>query len=172
MRISIPRVEAAHNSVHQKPRATMGDSAVASTTARTSALKAPNDHSLRVPCYCEENVWRLACRKLNDNQFRDGGVAHQYHVVFVSNPRKCVPMFQQVAAKDPNAPCCWDYHVILLCTSAAPSGENGKPVNGATETVVLDVDSVLPYPCPLDEYLSRTFPTNFEYPAEFLPMFR
>ena len=174
--------------------------------AATSAIEAPNDKSLRIPCYCEENVWRLACRKLNDvkqKQQQSSGQRRQereavYHVVFVSNKQKCVPMFQQVAAKnDPSdTPCCWDYHVLLFCTytttttssSSSSSGNRSKndgissesagasssssSSSSSDETMVLDIDSVLPYPCPLEEYLNETFPSDFNYTSQYAPMFR
>ena len=38
-------------------------------TAAETALSCASDRDLRVPCYCEENVWRLAHRRL-----RGGGV--------------------------------------------------------------------------------------------------
>lgn len=70
-----------------------------SLEASRTALQATPDASLRVPCYCEENVWRLAYRKVY--QKKDG---ETYHVAFVSNPKGCVPMFQQRAAEDPYQP--------------------------------------------------------------------
>lgn len=150
--------------------------------ATTSALEAPNDKSLRIPCYCEENVWRLACRKLDENnkqQQQQQQDEQSYHVVFVSNKRKCVPMFHQVAAKnDPsNTPCCWDYHVILFCTTSSGNrSSNGisesAGASSSSETMVLDIDSVLPYPCPLEDYLTETFPSDFNYTSVYAPMFR
>lgn len=68
-------------------------------------------------------------------------------------------MFQQKAAVTGDVSCCWDYHVILICYRA---GE-GQPS-------VYDLDSLLPYPCPLDEYLAHSFP--YEWPYPFGPMFR
>ena len=32
-------------------------------SAKQSALTTPNEEDLRVPCYCEENVWRLAVKR-------------------------------------------------------------------------------------------------------------
>ena len=58
--------------------------------AAKTALEAENDADLRIPCYCEENIWRLAYRMIHGNNNKLDDV--QYHVVFVSNPSKCVPM--------------------------------------------------------------------------------
>jgi hypothetical protein len=135
--------------------------------AAKTALDAPTDQSLRVPCYCEENIWRLTYRRIHgiigssEQQER----SHQYHVAFVSNPNKCVPMFQQLAVSNPKKPCFWDYHVILFCT---------KQKGSSTTTSVLDMDSHLPYPCALPEYLSHVFPSEICWPDEYeyAPFFR
>jgi len=132
-----------------------------SLEAAKTALQATPDASLRVPCYCEENVWRLAYRKVC--QQKDG---ETYHVAFVSNPKGCVPMFQQKAAEDPYQPVMWDYHVILLMTTT--SSEDSR----TSTTYVLDIDSHLPYPCPLEEYAERVFLNHTDWKEEFLPYFR
>jgi hypothetical protein len=136
---------------------------VASIPAAKTALEAPTDQSLRVPCYCEENVWRLAYRKIRGNK-KKSGENLQYHVVFVTNPTKCVPMFQQLASKNPSKPCLWDYHVILICTSSQDKN--------ATTTSVLDIDSHLPHPSTLHEYLSQVFLPELCWPEEYEPYFR
>lgn len=119
--------------------------------AGRTALEAPSDASLRVPCYCEENVWRLAYRHLNSATNNTS----TYHVVFVSNERQCVAMWYQMARE--GGPCHWDYHVLLVETS-----RDGK-------TFVLDMDSQLPYPCPFDEYLEDTFLVVM---GQYAPLFR
>lgn len=77
----------------------MDDQWLRSLDAAKSALQAKSDASLRVPCYCEENVWRLAYRKIYQQKTQE-----TYHVAFVSNPKACVPMFEQLAAEDRNQP--------------------------------------------------------------------
>ena len=113
----------------------------AAVSPEQSALEAPTDQDLRVPYYCEENVWRLAVRK------RTQQPTDRFWVAFISNTIKNVPMFQQKAAIHGDVSCCWDYHVILLCQ---------RPGDG--QVAVYDVDSVLPYPCPLDAYMAHSFP--------------
>lgn len=124
--------------------------------AARTAVEAGSDHDLRVPCYCEENVWRLAHRMTNKEGNRK---RHQYQVVFVSNPTKCVPMFQQLANSNPLEPVFWDYHVILFETS-----KDG--------TKVLDIDSHLPYKLSLKDYLKAVFPNWNEWTQTYLPYFR
>jgi hypothetical protein len=119
------------------------DQSLSSEAART-ALEAPSDRALRVPYYCEENVWRLAHRHSS---------SLNCHVVFISNARQCVGMHHQLVRED--GPCFWDYHVILI-----------KKEND--ETVVLDMDSCLSYPCPLQEYLRKSFVQEGDY----APLFR
>jgi protein N-terminal glutamine amidohydrolase len=166
------------------PDVTTGDPDEAQGSAAATALEAPSDQSLRVPCYCEENVWRLAIRKLpaskkggSQTVNDENGHSHQYHAVFVSNPRKCVPMFHQLAAKDPKDPCFWDYHVILFCTTttlnATPASEKtSSERDESTTTVVYDMDSYLPYPCPLKDYLKASFAREKKFPKEYEPQFR
>lgn len=131
-------------------------------TAAASSLTCPSERGLRVPCYCEENVWRLAYRRTHSDNPADDGA---YHVVFVSNETKCVPFFHQLASENSQQPCFWDYHVILLWTPDF-SGE-------ANQTQVLDVDSSLPYPSNLDDYLNHAFPIDFNGEHErYSPLFR
>jgi hypothetical protein len=122
-------------------------------TAAETALQVNNGQDLRVPCYCEENVWRLAHRKTHQEP------ENRYYVAFISNPMKYVPMFQQLASGNVDEPCCWDYHVILI-SLALPENK----------VIVWDCDSRVPYPCPLSEYLEESFPYDDDEP--FAPLFR
>jgi hypothetical protein len=122
-------------------------------TAAETALQADCDQDVRVPYYCEENVWRLAYRKTHQEP------EHRYFVAFISNSIKYVPMFQQRASSDVDSPCCWDYHVILLSVTC--------PENNV---LVWDFDSRLPYPCPLSDYLEESFPYDYDEP--YAPLFR
>jgi protein N-terminal glutamine amidohydrolase len=130
-------------------------------SAAATALSAATDQELRVPCYCEENVWRLAYRKTQ----QQAGTTIQYYVVFVSNPSQSVCFFYQRANADPMTPVFWDYHVLLF--------EHDTTANMVN---VLDVDSYLPCPCPLAEYLQQAFPDSTELDPEQLaqisPIFR
>ena len=122
-------------------------------SAEQSALEAPTDQELRVPYYCEENVYRLGLRK------RTQQPGDSYYAVFISNTIKNVPMFQQKAAASGEVSVCWDYHVVLL-----------RQRDGEGQACVYDMDSLLPYPCPLDTFLAHSFPYDWPYP--FGPMFR
>ena len=143
-------------------------------SAETTSLQCSNDHDLRVPCYCEENAWRLVYRHLHSQE--TSTMCHNkwtYFVVFISNTRRCCPMFMQRAL--PNSPkkyVCWDYHVIVLRSSCSDSDD----VDCTKRTAeVLDVDTWLtPYPCPLEAYLDGTFPhaRNNRIDGEYLPRFR
>jgi len=133
-------------------------------TAKDSALDlaaSPRDIDLRCAFYCEENVWRLAHRKMCTTT-KQRNHAFSYYVVFISNESKSVPMFHQLASQSPeDTPCVWDYHVILL---------GFDPEIG--EVWVYDVDTTLtPYPLPLDHYLSRSFSDQLTE-TPFAPLFR
>jgi N-terminal glutamine amidase len=139
----------------------------ASPTAASTALSAPSDHALRVPFYCEENVWRIAYRKLHrvpplkDILYESS--TSKYFVLFISNERTSVPMFHQRASSAPaEKPCVWDYHVLLL------------EVDGLEHKVlVYDVDTTLvSYPIPLSDYLSATFARVEQCFPEYAPLFR
>jgi len=137
-------------------------------TAEETALdiaSAPNDGDLRCPFYCEENVWRLAYRKMKGAEAnKDRHPQHRdYYVAFISNERKNVPMFYQRASSDKDKPCIWDYHVILIAVDKK---------GNANKLLVYDVDSTLsPYPMALDQYLSYSFSDELSATA-FAPLFR
>lgn len=167
-------------------------------TAAKTALEAPSDRSLRVPCYCEENIWRLAYRKVHEQSTsstttsttspaRSRSPSTSYHVAFVSNPAGCVPMFQQLAAaggfddpSNPSKPVFWDYHVLLISVTNDVARENrdghdgdgGRRTTRAGSASVWDVDSLLPCPCPIDDYLKAVFPNYDEWPNKYAPFFR
>ena len=132
------------------------------STAEETALSATVDQELRVPFYCEENVWRLAYRQRHFSSLH-GSVSNSW-VVFISNAIKSVPMFYQRASPDPNRSVCWDYHVILVVSNPAAQAPQHA-------FLVYDLDSRLPYPCPLTEYLQFSFPCD-TWPAPLHPFFR
>lgn len=127
-------------------------------SAAQSALGAADDRDLRVPYFCEENVWRLARRK-SHGQTRD-----RYTVCFISNETQTVAMFRQKANShdDDDHPIIWDYHVILLSWSPT-----------LKQATVYDIDSCLPYPVSLEIYLRDSF-TRYGrgFPPPYAPRFR
>ena len=143
----------------------MDDQRLKLLDAAKSALEATSDESLRVPYYCEENIWRLAYRKIHGQQ-NEVSKDRSYHVVFVSNPKACVPMFQQIAANDRTPPVMWDYHVVLIMTTTMSEDQ------AASKTCVIDIDSYVPCPCPLKDYVEMTFPNHQKWKKDYLPYFR
>lgn len=153
-------------------------------SAKSSAISCQSEQDLRSPCYCEENVWRLAYRRIfgpakaasasasiststsNGNATVDKE-NEQYYVVFVSNDEECCPMLNQRASKHPDEPCFWDYHVILIQCSqqrhinSSNSNKHSKAKQNTLFAQVLDMDSKLSFPCTLDEYLDGTFKLDF-----------
>ena len=61
---------------------------------------------------------------------------------------------------------CWDYHVLLFMTV------NDTQDSVGPKTYVLDIDSHLPFPCPLDEYIEKSFLNHKSWMTEYLPYFR
>ena len=129
------------------------DSDTSSSSASITALSASADSELRVPCFCEENVWRLAYRKLHSaaSAGNSQAASSKYFAVFISNPSKCVCFFHQLANPNPLTPVFWDYHVLLFEQQQQRQSANHT-------TLVWDIDSYLPYPCPLADYLDNAFP--------------
>lgn len=132
-------------------------------SAGMTAKAAASEHDLRSPYFCEENVWRLAYRRLVDGGSSNSCTTatsckenEEYYVIFISNDERCCPMLYQRASDDVNRPCFWDYHVILIQSSKVV----GSSRKHANVVQVLDMDSILSYPCPLDEYLDQTFNLN------------
>ncbi|XP_019713719.1 protein N-terminal glutamine amidohydrolase isoform X2 [Hippocampus comes] len=89
-------------------------------------------------CYCEENVWKL-CESVRTER---SAPLQELFVVFISNDNRTVPLWKQKSASG-EQPVIWDYHVVLL---HVPAG---------SEAAVYDLDSVLPFPCPLKLYATR-----------------
>ena len=142
-------------------------------SATSTAMAARADRDLRVPCFCEENVWRLAYRKLylkaepaqsrakslNSNDVQpQAGYNSSYYVIFVSNKNKCVCFYHQLANSDPLSPVFWDYHVLLI-----EQRHTSKNDEIQSTTLVWDMDSHLPYPCPLEYYVEASFRSIADY---------
>jgi len=148
------------------------------TSAESTALQSPSDHDLRVPCYCEENAWRVAYRHLNtgtttsSSSSGDNNVDWKYFIVFISNNRKCCPMFMQRALPkdDPTDYVCWDYHVIVMRSTV----QNNNDETTIVVSEVLDIDTwITPYPTPLSKYLVESFPhaADPNFNKQYLPLF-
>jgi protein N-terminal glutamine amidohydrolase len=88
--------------------------------------------------YCEENVWRLLGR--SDLSGRRGWA------VIVSGLSGHVVALHQTAGRPRDGLVCWDYHVFAVVDD--PEGPR----------LALDLDTALPFPCPLAPYLAATFP--------------
>lgn len=106
-------------------------------------------------CYCEENVWKL-CKKMrsSNDQFK------YCYAVFISNPTRTIPIWCQQSSQDPHhRPVVWDYHVILVFCDA-------------TQSLVYDLDTVLPFPVSFNDYVSRGFRSDNDLKQNFKRFFR
>ncbi|XP_069477686.1 protein N-terminal glutamine amidohydrolase isoform X2 [Ambystoma mexicanum] len=88
----------------------------------------------------EENVWKL-CEHIKDC---GQDLLEDFHAVFISNDQKMVPIWKQQSGRG-DEPVVWDYHVILLHVSS--DGQN----------YIYDLDTLLPFPCPVDTYIQEAF---------------
>jgi hypothetical protein len=100
--------------------------------------------------YCEENVWHLAAADDLEPGIR--------RVVMVASLGDAVPLWCQRAAPAPGEVVLWDYHVFLAVSGASP--------------LIYDLDTTLPFPCPLEVYVAQTFGPGRDAPTEFQPRFR
>jgi protein N-terminal glutamine amidohydrolase len=100
--------------------------------------------------YCEENVWRLLASPAL--------VAMASWAVVVSNEKRDVVLLRQLSGRPVDGLVHWDYHVFAVAA---------EPVAGR---LAFDLDSELPFPCPLTRYLEDTFPAGVQRAYE--PRFR
>ncbi|KAK4052955.1 Protein N-terminal glutamine amidohydrolase [Microbotryomycetes sp. JL221] len=125
-------------------------------------------------CYCEENVYALLHRLAKDEQ----RTQHAPHVsktnnyaIFISNLDRTALLFQQQASNKGEHEghyVLWDYHVITVSVTI-------DDITSDRRAVVIDPDSKLPSPAPLQEYVLETFrPWLFEtvVPERFNCRFR
>lgn len=90
------------------------------------------------PCYCEENIYNLLKNNISLTQ--------DTYVVFISNRARQIPLWKQSSAPDDDSSTIiWDYHVIALNLNHSTSS-----------SLVYDLDSRLPFPCPLDTYIDQS----------------
>lgn len=103
------------------------------------------------PYYCEENIWHLcgAPEAQGDERL----------VALISNPTREVAVWHQKAARLPDEPVIWDYHVVLL-------------VRHGNQWRVWDLDSVLGVPLDVEQWLVASFAGTAQLPESFAPYFR
>jgi protein N-terminal glutamine amidohydrolase len=110
----------------------------------------PNTYKY-APYYCEENIWHL-CQEQDFASF-------ERKVVFISNSSRTCALWNQRASSAADEPVIWDYHVILLFGQ-----KDGWQV--------FDLDTTLPSPSSVTDYLSATFGEVSYTPEQFCPFFR
>ena len=109
------------------------------------------DRRAAYPCTqfcCEENIWQLV-KVLVD----EGVEISELQVIYISNPKKAVVIYEQNNALDRDH-MVWDYHVILWHRD-----ETGDQV--------YDFDSRLPFPCDAGDYFQRSFKGQYELSEEY-----
>lgn len=101
-----------------------------------------------MPSFCEENVWNIL------NYASSQGIPDEsLFAVFISNGKRCVPFQKQKneSSKMFNV-CFWDYHVIPIILS--------KSRDGRRRAFVYDMDSTLPYPSSVQNYVQESILTS------------
>lgn len=110
-------------------------------------------HYPYTPLFCEENIWQLLNSLTNEKQSLS-----EMWVLFITNAKRKVPLFNQQAAPV-NRAVIWDYHVILL-----------RAIN--QQPLIFDYDTRLPFATPLKQYLQNSFINPAELPEELTPYIR
>ncbi len=114
-------------------------------------MRKPTDIARYQPYYCEENIWQF-CHQCDVDERRS------LLVVFISNAQRTCALWSQRAARTPDEPVLWDYHVVAVDTSApAP--------------LVWDLDTTVGAPTSFDTWWHATFPFEDVLPAPFQPLF-
>lgn len=107
----------------------------------------------------EENVY-LLCKKLCNDGIANAEGSDLY-VVFVSNEKKQIPLWNQKASNRADGVILWDYHVICI-----------QIKKGGVPPLVWDLDSSLPFPSPLPSYVSETIRPSFPLFSDYNRLFR
>ncbi|XP_014512759.2 protein N-terminal glutamine amidohydrolase [Vigna radiata var. radiata] len=116
-------------------------------------------HFQHTPFYCEENVY-LLCKKLCSDGIAKAEGSDLF-VVFISNEKKQIPLWNQKASKRADGVILWDYHVICI-----------QIKQGNVPPLVWDLDSTLPFPSPLPLYVSETIRPSFQLFSDYNRLFR
>lgn len=125
-------------------------------------LKKVAEKSIYTRCYCEENVYML-CQRVSRlaAERQDAGFDWQCFAVFISNEIERCPVWRQKAAADDDAPCVWDYHVVLYCTS-----------DRCKRAVVVDLDTTLPIVYDAAKYVTSALAPSVKLSKDLHPKVR
>ncbi|RWR93768.1 protein N-terminal glutamine amidohydrolase [Cinnamomum micranthum f. kanehirae] len=130
---------------------------ISSRSTTSSALDATS--FTYTPFYCEENVY-LLCKKLCEIGVADPDGIDLF-VVFISNEDKQATLWHQKASQRIDGLTVWDYHVICI----------QRKVEGNLLRV-WDLDSSLPFPSPLNQYVAQAIRPSFSLNSNFVRLFR
>ncbi|BBH07327.1 Protein N-terminal glutamine amidohydrolase [Prunus dulcis] len=115
----------------------------------------------------EENVY-LLCKELGTKGIADAQISLLLNLLFVCCGAKLKNVEDPIVASEGQQPSRWDcsldYHVI--CVQRKGRGDSPSP------HLVWDLDSSLPFPCPLAHYVSETIRPDFQTFSEFQRYFR
>ena len=89
--------------------------------------------------YFEENIYILS-----KQQQQHYYLSVDYHVIFITNKSRSIPIWCQRSSVSPDTPVVWDYHVVLLAKHVSSQG---------TSSLIYDYDSTLSNPIDAEEYL-------------------
>ncbi|CAI0438294.1 unnamed protein product [Linum tenue] len=127
---------------------------------------------IHTPFYCEENIYFL-CKKLCENGKANADGSDLF-VVFISNEKKAVGFLSNVFTKF--VLLIWDNGHLAAsfkkCHSMYVQRKRDGDDDETSSTLVWDMDSSLPFPSPLDSYLSETTRPSFELFSDFQRFYR
>ena len=160
-------------------------------TSRLPPLLSPNPLFARVS---EENVYQLCQRLLQEREAHkqrrapEEDVDIDVYAVFISNEEERVLMYEQQSGDQHRGRIVWDYHVICITRTRSPSPASASPTSTSPSTsslppflsphpsrscsLVYDLDSRLPFPCPFSLYVQRALLPAFSHSPSLHPLFR
>ncbi|KAL0453108.1 UNVERIFIED_CONTAM: protein N-terminal glutamine amidohydrolase [Sesamum latifolium] len=122
------------------------------------------------PCYCEENVYLLCKKLLEDGIAKSDG--SDLYVVFISNEKK---QANSIVASKGKPESRWGDSLGLSCYMCTSKKLILLLKNGTvwtTHVVGNGKDSTLPFPSPLATYVAETIRPSFQVFSEFQRFFR
>lgn len=113
---------------------------------------------LYTSCYCEENIWWL-CKHVKK---RAPNHLSRLSVLFISNPNKSVPIWEQKSQTNSEYPVVWDYHVVLMLYCSNTDNDDDTNVY-----YIYDFDTKLPFPSLMLTYIKNALRTDFDFKEDY-----
>eukprot|EP00045_Choanoeca_perplexa_P000538 m.14900 g.14900 ORF g.14900 m.14900 type:complete len:216 (-) comp10371_c0_seq1:112-759(-) len=114
-------------------------------------------------CFCEENVYCLLQNQLSSSKGRGDWL---WFAIFVSNDEQAVAIHHQRPGTGIDSMVVWDYHVVAVALPKSRTTLINKcPSQRSMQHAwVYDFDTMLPFPCPFDDYVAKALAPKVDTP--------